>query len=128
MAIWNDYTAAYTILDELIAAIKAELVDPDPATVWNNSANLLLQFRQHIIQAYEAIRHLLSGLTREASYNQNAAARYILLEEGPAKNRLFTLYAGRLQTRMTSLYLLMAQGLDARLDDFLAASSQIPDL
>lgn len=123
LAIWNENTEAMTLLEKLNAAIQIA-VNQDTRTFERDPAPLLLHFRQF----FGSIRHLVSALDREASYNQNVAARYIILEEGPAKEKLFRLYAERVRKRLTGLYLLMIRGLVGRLDAFINANDRIPTI
>lgn len=101
IAVWNDRSAAVGRANELNAALDS-ISDRTADVVCDQNMPLpVAEFRR----LFAALWHVQSVLSREATYQQNVAVRFITLEDRIAKDRLFRLYSTRIRTRVTDLYL-----------------------
>lgn len=101
IAVWNDRSAVVDRANELQAVLDI-VADRTTDTVGDwNSERPVAEFRR----LFAALWHVQSVLSREATYQQNVAVRFITLEDRAAKDKLFRLYAGRIRTRVTNLYM-----------------------
>lgn len=99
-AIWIDRQAVRDKAQVLNAAIDANADCNSNFVVSDAITPPAMEFRQ----LFAALTHVKSSLGREAAYLQNLAARFLMLEDSPAKDALFQLYAERIRTRVNVLY------------------------
>ncbi|KAJ4406956.1 hypothetical protein N0V82_010023 [Gnomoniopsis sp. IMI 355080] len=112
IAVWNDRSAAISRGAELEAALDM-FVDRNTDTVYDwNAERPASEFRRFSA----ALWHTKSVLSREATYFQNVAVTFIVLDDRAAKDRLFRLYAERLRTRIANLYLRVCNDTSQLLD------------
>lgn len=124
IAVWNDRSAAIARATELQAALD-NLSDRTTDTVrdWNAEPPVD-EFRQ----TFAAFWHVLRVLNREATFFQNVAVRFVTLDGRAAKDELFRLYADRIRTRITGLYVRIIGDIGQILDDLFAMGTTHPNI
>lgn len=123
LAIWKDWSRLMERLGEMNEAIT-ENADQDADIVEDMADPPLDEFRR----LFAAVRSMQAALSREATYHQNISARYLTLEEGDAKERLWTLYASKIRTRVRDLYIKIAQDLTILLESFDQVALRTPNI
>lgn len=103
-AVWIDRNSLHEKAFAINTAINAN-TDRTSNTVHDSTiAPPSKEYRQF----FAALWQIRGVLSRDAIYMQNISARYLTLEDGPAKVALFTVYAARIRTRVTDLYMQIA--------------------
>ncbi|KAJ4385473.1 hypothetical protein N0V93_009901 [Gnomoniopsis smithogilvyi] len=114
LSVWTDRCATNDRGAEFAAALnRLSDLNTDDVYYWNVERPVS-EFRRFSA----ALWHMQSVLSREATYFQHVAVSFIGLEDRAAKAELFRLYAWRIRTRISDLYVKICIDISQSLDEF----------
>lgn len=124
IAVWKDRNAAVAAMDVAYISVASNS-DLNSDTVTDPT---IPPSSMPFKQLFAALWHVQASLSREATYLQNIAARFITLDDRAARDRLFALHAARIRVRVTGLFRAVLSDIDGLLDGLETLDTDTPTI